>query len=59
VYRQRLLQIFYVVEEYIKRRQEFISDLIEKRQLKCVDHSSFCHLWGDYGIVPKWFADSL
>jgi len=34
VSRQRVLQVFSVVEEYIKRRQEFIKNLIEERQLK-------------------------
>jgi len=32
--RQRVLQVFSVIEEYLKRRQEFISNLIEGRQLK-------------------------
>ena len=31
---QRILQIFSVVEEYLKRRQEFIKNLVEEKQLK-------------------------
>ena len=34
MYRQRILQVFSVVEEYLKRRQEFITNLIEEKQLK-------------------------
>lgn len=32
--RQRVLQVFSVIEDYLKRRQEFIGDLIEERDLK-------------------------
>ena len=31
---QRVFQVFSVVEEYLKRRQEFISNLTEERQLR-------------------------
>jgi len=34
VSRERLLQVFSVIEEYLKRRQEFIKNLIEEKQLK-------------------------
>jgi len=34
VSRQRVVQVFSVIEDYLKRRQEFIGDLIEERDLK-------------------------
>lgn len=63
---QRILQAFSVVEEYLKRRQEFIKNLVEEKQLKAYFINSnvaivvlSAILWGNHGTVSKRFADSL
>lgn len=62
VYRQRILQVFSVVEEYLKRRQEFINNLIEEKQLKAYFINSnvvIIVLSAVYGTIMGLYAGGL
>jgi len=62
VSRQRLLQVFSVIEEYIKRRQEFIKNLIEERQLKDYfinSNVAIVLLSAVYGAIMGLYAGGL
>jgi len=62
VSRQRFLEIFSVVEEYIKRRQEFIKNLTEETQLKAYfinSNVAVIVLSAVYGAIMGLYAGGL
>ena len=57
---------FSVVEEFIKRREEFLKNLVEEKGLEAYFVNSnlaiivfFRFLWCDYGRVSWWIAGFL